>query len=122
VVLTKGFDGCLFLFSSEGFAEVQARLQTQPFGGGQNLRTMQRLFFSKTHPMQLDASGRVVLPEKLRTFAGIKDEVVMVGVADRAEIWDRERWEAFEAANEGAFDELADVMVGRGAEGPPGEG
>ena len=115
VILTRGFDGCLFLFSVEGFAEVRERLQTQPFGG-QELRKMQRLFFANTHKCQLDASGRVVLPEKLRNFAGIEKDVAMVGVADRAEIWDRTQWERYEAENEGAFDDLDVVLVGNGGQ------
>ena len=119
VVLTRGFDGCLFLFSEPGFEEVRSRLETQPFGGGE-LRKMQRLFFSNTHSSQLDASGRVVLPEKLRRLAGIEGEVVMVGVADRAEIWDRAKWEIFEAENSDSFDDLDVVLVGRGGTPPAG--
>ena len=110
-ILTRGFENCLFLFSEEGFERVLERLQTQPFGGAQ-LRKMQRLFFAHTHRSQLDASGRLVLPEKLRNLAGIEREVVLVGVADRAEIWDRARWERFESENAGDFDELDVVLVG----------
>lgn len=119
-VLTRGFERCLFLFSEQGFQRVLERMQTQPFGGTE-LRKMQRLFFSNTHLCQLDASGRLVLPEKLRNFAGIGKEVVMVGVADRAEVWDRAEWERYEAANEDAFDEL-DVVLVEGAQpgGAPG--
>jgi MraZ protein len=110
-ILTRGFENCLFLFSEQGFARVLERLQTQPFGGAQ-LRKMQRLFFAHTHRSQLDASGRLVLPEKLRNLAGIEREVVLVGVADRAEIWDRARWERFESENADDFDELDVVLVG----------
>lgn len=89
VVLTRGFERCLFLFSVEEFAVVMQRLKTKAFGGAR-LRKMQRLFFSNTHTCQLDGSGRLVLPEKLRRYAGVGREVVMIGCADRAEIWDRE--------------------------------
>lgn len=118
-VLTRGFEGCLFLFSRQGYAQVLQRLTTQPFGGVQ-LRTMQRLFFSNVHETPLDSSGRVLLPEKLRKYAGIDKEVVMVGVADRAEIWDRARWEKFESENDDQFDGLGVVLVGGG--GPDGRG
>jgi MraZ protein len=117
-VLTRGFEGCLFLFSKQGYEQVLQRLTTQPFGGAQ-LRTMQRLFFANVHEAPLDSSGRVLLPEKLRRYAGIDKEVVMVGVADRAEIWDRARWERFEAENDDHFDSLDVVLVGGG---PPGNG
>lgn len=118
-ILTRGFEGCLFLFSQQGYQKVLERLQTQPFGGVQ-LRKMQRLFFANVHPTPLDSSGRVLLPEKLRRFAGIEKEVVMVGVADRAEIWDRKRWESFESESDGDFDDLDVVLVGGG--GPGGGG
>ncbi len=111
VVLTRGFERCLFLFSKEEFDAVRSRLRTKAFGGGAELRKMQRLFFSNTHMCGLDGSGRLVIPEKLRRFAGIEKEVVMVGIADRAEIWDRSAWETFEAENEGDFDALDGVLV-----------
>jgi len=111
VIVTRGFEHCLFLFSEAGFETVKRRLQTQSFAGAQ-LRKMQRLFFANTHLCQLDASGRLVLPEKLRTLAGIEREVVMVGVADRAEIWDRAAWERFESENSADFDDLDVVLVG----------
>jgi MraZ protein len=120
-VLTRGFEGCLFLFSKAGYQRVLERLQTQPFGG-QRLRTMQRLFFSNVHPTPLDSSGRVLLPEKLRNYGGVEREVVMVGVADRAEIWAKERWEAFEQENDDHFDDLDVVLIGDGGPGGPGGG
>jgi len=116
-ILTRGFERCLFLFSEQGFGKVLERLQTQPFGG-ERLRKMQRLFFANVHPSPLDSSGRLLLPEKLRKYAAIEREVVMVGVADRAEIWDRGQWERFESDNDDDFDELDVVLVGGG--GPPG--
>lgn len=117
VILTRGFEGCLFLFSVAGFEDVLGRLRTQAFGGEQ-LRRMQRLFFSNTHRCQLDASGRLLLPEKLRTFARIEKEVAMVGVAERAEIWDRGAWERFESESGGDFDDLDVVLCGDGGPVP----
>jgi MraZ protein len=120
-VLTRGFEGCLFLFSEDGYRAVLQRMTTQPFGGEQ-LRTMQRLFFSNVHETPVDSSGRVLLPEKLRKYAGIDKEVVMVGVADRAEIWDRARWEKFESENDERFDDLDVVLIGGGGPGGPSNG
>jgi MraZ protein len=111
LVLTRGFEKSLFLFSTATFAEVLLRMKTQPFGGSR-MRNMQRRFFSHVHETQLDASGRVVLPEKLRRCAGIEKEVVMVGVADRAEIWDRARWERFDEEGADDYDELDVVLTG----------
>jgi len=117
VVITRGFERCLFLFSESGFQEVLRRLQTQPFGGEEQ-RKMQRLFFSNTHRCQLDGSGRLVLPEKLRTYAGIEKEVCMIGVASRAEIWDKAAWDRFESENADDFDHLDVVLCGGGGPAP----
>ena len=111
-----GFERCLFLFSATGFQDVLRRLRLQPFGA-EETRRMQRLFFANTHQATLDGSGRLVLPEKLRSFAGIEREVVMVGVADRAEIWDKAGWERYEATNGGDYDKLGELLWGGGEGG-----
>ncbi len=113
-VLTRGFDGCIFLFSEASFREVLARLQTQPFVGREQ-RKMQRLFFSNTYPAQLDGNGRLLVPEKLKKVAGLDREVVLVGVADRAEIWSKEAWETFESESSADFDDLDGVLRGDGS-------
>ena len=120
-ILTRGFERCIFLFSERGFARVLERMQTQPFGGGR-LRKMQRLFFANVHPTPLDSSGRVLLPEKLRRYAEIEREVVMVGCAERGEIWGRGQWEQFESESDGDFDELDVVLVEGSAQAADGNG
>jgi len=117
-IVTRGFEGCLFLFAEEGFGDVLSRLTTQAFTGAKR-RKMQRLFFANTHRGQLDASGRVLLPEKLKELAGITKEVVLVGCVDRVEIWAKERWESYESENSDAFDELDQVLVETDSPDPP---
>ena len=112
-VVTRGFDGCLNLFAKETFDQVRSRLATDPFVTPRE-RRMQRLVFPNTVTAQLDSSGRLLIPEKLKRLAGLEREVVILGVADRAEIWNPERWERFEAEFEKEFDEL-DGALGGGA-------
>ncbi len=112
-VLTRGFEGCLFLFSEPGFQEVLMRLETQPFVGKEQ-RKMQRLFFSNTYRGQLDGNGRLLVPEKLKEVAGLEREVVLVGVAKRAEIWSKAAWESFEEDSSADFDDLDGVLRGDG--------
>jgi MraZ protein len=107
--LTLGFEGCLFLFSEEGYRKAIAGLDTQPFVG-EEARTMQRLFFSKAHLVQLDAAGRLLIPEVLRKKVGLEKDLVMIGIADRAEIWPREAWERYEAENEHKLKLLDQVL------------
>lgn len=113
--LTLGLDGCLFLFSEDGFQRALARMDTQAFTGAKQ-RKMQRLFFANTHRVQLDASGRLLVPEKLRQQVGFEKEVAMVGVIERAELWPRERWEVFQEENGSDFDELGEVLCGGGGD------
>jgi len=109
--VTLGFEGCIFLFSEEGFEALRRRMDSLTFAGAEK-RDMQRLFFSKTQRVQLDASGRLLIPEKLRARVGIEKAVVMVGVCERAEIWAAERWEEREAERDRDYDKLDRVLFG----------
>jgi MraZ protein len=116
-VLTLGFEGCLFLFTEANFEKAVARLETQPFAG-EDKRNMQRLFFSKALRVELDEKNRLALPDKLRELAGIERDVTLVGVADRAEIWSKVRWETFESEHGRDFARLDRVLLGGGANPP----
>ena len=115
-VLSRGLDGCLYLFTEAGLEQALQRMDTEAFADADH-RKLQRLFFSYTSRVTLDASGRLLLPEKLRKLAGIQKEVVMVGVRQRVEVWAAERWDAFEAENGQAFDELESVLTGQPSRG-----
>lgn len=108
-VLTRGFEGCLFVFAEGAFEEVLARMRTGVFDGPAE-RKMQRLFFANAHRSALDGAGRLLIPEKLRRLVGIEKEVVLVGLVERLEIWPRATWEAFEEHNAGDYDQLSEVM------------
>jgi len=115
-VLARGFERCVFLFSESAFEGMVARLETGAFSGPKR-RKMQRLFFSSTSRVNLDSSGRVLLPEKLKKYAELGKEVVMVGAADRAEIWNAENWSALEEGSDEEYDELDEVLWGSDAQG-----
>ena len=111
VIITRGFEGCLALYSQEGFNRVLNQLQTEAFSGPEK-RRMQRLFFASSHRTTLDGSGRLLLPEKLRDLAGLERDVVLVGLVDRVEVWPKAKWEAFEDEHGSAFDSLDQVLSG----------
>ena len=110
-VVTRGLDGCLFLFSESAFERAIERLDTKAISGPE-ARKMQRLFFAHAHRTQLDGSGRILIPEKLRSLAGIDREVMMIGVVERAEIWAKDRWEAYEDQHGADFDKLDEILCG----------
>ncbi|MFT4648535.1 MAG: MraZ protein [Planctomycetota bacterium] len=115
-VLTRGLDGCLYLFPEKGFNRAIKRLNTEAFASKQDLR-LQRLVFSVSQRITLDGSGRLLLPTKLVEMAAIGKDVVMVGVMDRVEIWSAARWTEFTQANSAAdddagYDELEQLLSG----------
>ena len=112
-ILTRGFEGCLFVFAEDTFGRLIERMKTQAFEGPRE-RKMQRLFFSSSQHCVLDGTGRLLIPEKLKTLVGIEKEVVLVGLIDRLEIWPRAAWQAFERDSEGDFDQLDGVLFGGG--------
>ena len=108
-VVTRGLDGCLFLYPQEEWEAFVAKLQQLP--SNQNTRTIQRQFLSKAMEVALDKQGRILVPALLRTSAALEKEVVFVGMMNRVEVWDKSRLEEQEmqedeAALEATMDEL----------------
>ena len=90
-IITRGLDGCLYLYPSDAWQEFADKLQSLP-STLQN-RKIQRQFLSKAMEVSLDKQGRILIPSVLREFADITKDAVLVGVGSRIEIWSRERWE-----------------------------
>jgi MraZ protein len=111
VVLTRGFEPCVFVFSKPGFTRFTARLSGQAFAGAK-LRKLQRLFFATVYEVKLDSSGRVNVPEVLRRAAGLGGDVVLVGSLGRAELWDRKKWHAYQRESEADVAELGELLAG----------
>jgi MraZ protein len=101
-VLTLGQDGCLFCFPRAEWTARAAEVRVLPLSSAQS-RAYARMFFGKAESLELDAQGRLLVPQRLRVEAGISKDAVVLGVFDRMEIWDRETHERFESANAGAY-------------------
>ena len=91
-VVTKGFDGCLFVFAEEGWNKFEEKLQSLPMDKPE-ARILGRFFISGAIDAELDKQGRILLPANLLQHAGIEKEAVIAGVGNRAEIWSKEKWE-----------------------------
>jgi len=87
--LTLGQDGCLFCFPRAEWEERAEEVRSSPLPDTEG-RAYARMFFGNAEPVDLDSQGRLVVPQRLRNQVGIRKEVVVVGVHDRMEIWDRE--------------------------------
>ncbi|MCR4902590.1 MAG: division/cell wall cluster transcriptional repressor MraZ [Butyrivibrio sp.] len=90
-VVTKGFDGCLFVFATPDWEAFEAKLQALPMDKPE-ARVLGRFFISGAIDAELDKQGRILIPVNLLQYAGIEKEAVIAGVGNRAEIWSKEKW------------------------------
>ena len=92
-VITKGMDGCLFLYPENEWEAFEAKLRTLPLTN-KKARDFKRFFLGSAVDGEIDKQGRVLLSSSLRTYAGLEKEVVLAGVLDKVEIWSKEAWDA----------------------------
>lgn len=88
-IITRGLDGCLFVYSREEWAVMEEKISSMPLSKGKNV---QRFFFSNAAEIEADKQGRILIPAHLREYAGLDKDVMVIGAVNRAEIWDKERW------------------------------
>jgi MraZ protein len=113
VVITRGLDRCLYAYRREDWGRlVESRLAPlDPLG--QEGRKMHRYFFASATEADLDKQGRVMLPAPLIEYARLGREVVVAGVNDRLEIWDREAWRRELAEIEGSAEDVAERLAAK---------
>ena len=114
MVMTRGLDNCLFVYSRKSWETVAAKLQELSFAAA-DTRGFNRFILSGAAEVEVDAAGRVLIPEHQRVFAGLKKQVVFAGVSDRVEIWDAEAWNKYKADIEKKADQLAEKLGEIGA-------
>jgi len=113
LVVARGFEGCLRAFRREDWdGHVESRLA--PLDSfSKETRRIQRYHFAHATESELDKQGRVMIPAKLLELAGISKEVVVVGMRDHVEIWDRETWRTELAAVEGSAEDVAERLAAK---------
>lgn len=110
-VVTKGLDGCLFAYTNEEWKHFEEKLQAIPVSN-QKGRRFARYFLAGATLCEVDKQGRILIPANLRAAAGLEKDVVLAGVGDRVEIWDKNNWA--EANTYDDMDEIAANMEGLG--------
>ena len=93
-VVTRGLDGCLFIFTAESWARLTEKLQSLPLGT-KAARDFLRLMTYSAAPVEYDKLGRIHLPEALIATAGINKDVVFAGALTRVEIWDKAKYHTY---------------------------
>lgn len=107
-VVTKGLDGCLFVYDNEEWKLFEEKLRALPITN-KEARQFVRFFLAGAAEAEVDKQGRILIPNVLREFAGLTKDVVLVGVGSRIEIWSRERFEDTAAFED--MDEIAEHMA-----------
>ena len=110
-ILTKGLDGCLSIYPLDEWNAFETKLRALPLTN-KNARTFTRFFVAGATNCELDKQGRILVPQSLREFAGLENEVVLTGNLDRIEIWSKEKWS--ENCDYGDMDNIAESMQDMG--------
>ena len=110
VVLTRGQDRCIYVFSNAEFEELHSRLRQAPVTSKQ-ARDYLRVLLSGAHAETPDKQMRVTIPAQLRSYAGLERELAVIGAGTRAEIWDAQAWADYLEATEASFSETAEEVI-----------
>jgi MraZ protein len=105
--VTPGPDQCLWIYSQEGLERLAEKLDQSPATDAE-ARVFRRLYFAQTESVDVDRTGRILVPERLIQFAGLRHEVVLIGVRDHLELWDARRWQDYLTQNAPRFDAVAE--------------
>ncbi len=108
-VVTRGLDNSLFLYTREEWEKLAEKIAQLPLSQA-NSRAFARLMLSGAMDVKIDKQGRVVLPEYLRQYAGIKKKVVIAGVFNRLEIWDEAKWKKYKMQTEKSSNKIAEEI------------
>ncbi len=108
-VVTRGLDGCLFVFPMDEWKKLAEKLSSLPLSQS-NSRAFARLMLAGAMDVEIDRQGRVVVPEYLRRYAKLGKDVVVAGLYSRIEIWDRAAWEKYKVRTEKDSNDIAEKM------------
>lgn len=110
LVITRGQERCLYVFSESEFESMHERVRQAPLTSKQ-ARDYLRVFLSGAHPETPDKQHRVTLPQSLRDYAGLDRELAVIGAGSRAEIWDAQAWETYLDEQEGVFSDIEEEVI-----------
>ena len=109
-VLTRGLDGCLFLFPASVWLQISQKLRQTPLTST-DARAFSRLLTYEAFEVEFDIQGRVLIPEFLKKFATLEKEAVVAGSLDRVEIWSKAKFINYQDKIEKTSDEIAERLT-----------
>ena len=108
-VVTRGLDNCLFLYTKSEWKKLADKLATLPFSQA-NARAFARLMLAGAMDVNIDSQGRIMVPDYLRSFAGLKKSIIVAGLYNRLELWDQKNWEEYKSRTERESNAIAEQM------------
>ncbi len=108
-IITRGIDNCLFMFGHAEWEELAKKLIALPIAQA-NARAFGRLMLAGASDVELDHQGRILIPDYLRKYAGLKKEVIVTGLYNRVEIWDEASWKSYKTKTENASEAIAEKL------------
>ena len=112
-VITLGLNKCLSLYPTKEWNAFAEKLSKLSMGKSED-RGFSRTMLSGAFEVEIDSIGRIVSPEALKTYAGLREKVVLTGVYDRVEVWDEEAWKSYKVQMVAETDRMAEQLGDRG--------
>jgi len=109
VVITRGFESCLVIYSKDQWKKVMQELNNLPFGRAE-ARKFTRAILGGAAEVSLDKLGRILIPDYLKKYAGLKKNTTICGLSNKIEIWDSNKWENYRKKAELDIDKVAENL------------
>ena len=108
-IITRGLDNCLFLYTTKEWEKLAEKLSKLPFSQA-DARGFARIMLIGAMDVNLDNSGRILIPDYLKKYSFLKKKVIIAGVYNRVEIWDEEKWEEYKKKTETGIGDIAERL------------
>lgn len=108
-IITRGLDGCLFIYTMDEWNNLVLNLKKIPFTK-KDARAFLRFFLSGAQECTFDKQGRIILPQTLISYAEIKKECIIIGVNERLEVWSKEKYESYFNQNEESITDIVESL------------
>lgn len=112
-VVTHGLDHCLFVFEKREWEIWAGKIKAMPIAKS-NSRAFGRLMLGGAMEASLDVQGRILIPDYLKEYAGLKKNAIITGLYNRLEIWDAENWKKYKSKTEASSEDIAEQLDGLG--------
>ncbi len=109
-IITRGLDGCLFLFTKNKWSQIAGKLSNTPLTSN-DARAFVRLLSYEAFEVSFDSQGRILIPEVLKKFAQLKRKIIIAGSVERIEIWDEEQFEHYQTEIEKSSNQIAERLA-----------